>query len=129
MTEPTLPVDSWTHRILDEVRVATAAAEAARAVPGVIRLQPGLVGLVAQIAAETWTRVTGLDMPDYGGVDVDLDPAGGANVRITVVTDSRHQAATVAEGIQRAVLAALAERTAPPAATVVVHVCDITIVE
>lgn len=121
--------DPESRRVVDEVHVGVAAADAARSTPGVVRLQPGLIGLVVQLTAEIWRKVTGQELPDYGGVDVDLgDPAGPA-VEITVVTDSRFQATLVAEEIQRAATSAITARTGHEGATITVHVCDIAIIE
>lgn len=53
------PAGSEGPDVLIEIRAAEAAATAARAVPGVVRLQPGLMGLVVQIASEAWERLTG----------------------------------------------------------------------
>jgi len=56
-------------RPVAEIRVAAVAAAAARAVPGVAHLQPGLWGLLQQVSTDLWTRLTGKPRPDTGGVE------------------------------------------------------------
>lgn len=106
------------------VRVAAAAAQAARATPGVTRLQPGLWGLVRRFSQEAWERATGQDYPDTGGVEVDLD-GDRALVELTVVTDGRAQAAAVVRAVQREVDRAVRDATGLRATVVAVHVTEI----
>jgi uncharacterized alkaline shock family protein YloU len=111
-------------RIVTEVRAAEAAATAARAVPGVAALQPGLRGLVRRLAADAYERVTGTALPDIAGVNAAL-VEGGVRLELSVVLDHGHQASAVGAAVQRAVLAA-----APPVVDVavvaaVVHVVGV----
>ena len=57
-------------RPVAEIRIAAVAAAAARAIPGVAHLQPGLWGPVQQLGTDLWTRVTGKPRPYTGGVEV-----------------------------------------------------------
>lgn len=106
------------------VRVAAAAADAARATAGVVRLQPGVWGLVRRLSQEVWERATGQEYPDTGGVEATLD---GDRVRIdlTVVTDARAQAAAVVRALQQAVSEAVTDATGLLVSVVSVHVTDI----
>ncbi|GAA0581984.1 Asp23/Gls24 family envelope stress response protein [Kribbella sandramycini] len=97
-----------------QIGAADAAAQAARSVAGVVRLQPGLKGLIKQFAAQAWTRTTGRDVPDIAGVDVALTELQvDAEVRIVVTID--HHAADVGRKVHDAVAAALENTTGRPA--------------
>lgn len=111
---------------LTDVNVAAAAADAARATPGVGRLQPGLWGLVQQLSHELWRHATGEPYPDVAGVEVELVD-GAARVDVTLATDGTRPAAQVAAAVQRAVVDAVAVRTAVPVVSVAVHVCEIAL--
>lgn len=118
-------IDWATERAVREVRAADTAARAARAVPGVVRLQPGVWGLVRQLGAQAFERVTGHGVPDIAGVDVELvgDDAVGLDLRIVV--DGRHRAATVGAAVRHAV-----STTVPPehgfrVVSVAVHVVEV----
>jgi len=119
------------ERVVTETRVAVTVAETARAVPGVCRLQPDVWGLLRQVAAEAWERATGTELPDIGGVQVSIehDPArpdtAVIDVDISVVTDGRDHAATVARAVQHRVRAALAEATTTAVRTIAVHITEI----
>ncbi|TCC32152.1 Asp23/Gls24 family envelope stress response protein [Kribbella sindirgiensis] len=92
-------------------RIAEVAAAAARAVPGVIRLQPGLVGLVKQIAAQAWQRGTGKPVVDVAGVDVDLHPEGSVRIDVRVVSALNHHATDVGADVHTAITAAVEATT------------------
>jgi uncharacterized alkaline shock family protein YloU len=111
--------------LLTEIRVAEAAAKAARAVPGVVRLQPGVWGLLRQFAANTWTQATGKALPDIGGVDADLT-ADRSQVRIElrIVVSVRFHATTVGEAVHHAVTDAVAAVTDKPA-QLQIHIVEI----
>lgn len=93
--------------VLAEIRAADAAARAARAVPGVVLLQPGVWGLLGQLAAQAWERATGLELPDIAGVDADLTEAHGMRMEVQLVIDGSSHAATVGVAVQDAVAAAV----------------------
>ena len=112
--------------IVTEIRVAAAAAQAARATPGVVRLQPNLWGLVRRFSQQVWERVTGKPYPDVAGVEVQLDDES-ATIELTLVTDGRHPAASIAAAAQRAVVEAVTTQTGLAVTSVAVHVCEIDI--
>lgn len=108
-----------------ESHAAQVAAIAARAVPGVERLQPRLWGLMRQLARQTWRRGDE-DRPDVAGVHAELRTPGTVEVEVFLVVATGYQAAAVCDGAQRAVTEAL--RAAPLDAAVGavrVHVVDI----
>ncbi|TWD82518.1 cell envelope-related Asp23 family protein [Kribbella amoyensis] len=97
-------------REVERIALAEAAAQAARAIPGVVRLQPGLVGLLKQLAAQTWERATGRPVPDVAGVDVDLTE-DRLKIDLRLVVTATHPAATIGEDTHRAVTKAVEART------------------
>ncbi len=107
-----------------EVRVAAAAAAAARVTPGVVRLQPGLWGLVQQLSREAWQRATGQAFPDIGGVEAELDGAS-ASVELTLVVDAGAPAVSVVAAVQRSVTEAVSAATGLRVRSVAVHICEI----
>ncbi|TDD51513.1 hypothetical protein E1263_30060 [Kribbella antibiotica] len=93
-----------------QIGAAEAAALAARAVGGVVRLQPGIKGLLRQFGAQAWQRATGRDMPDVAGVHIELTEIEvQAEVRIVVGVD--HLAAEVGRKVHEAVVSALEAAT------------------
>jgi hypothetical protein len=94
--------------LVTEIKAADAAANAARAVPGVVRLQPGVLGLLRHFAAQAWTQATGRELPDIAGVDADLT-RGQLRIDVRVVVSVFYQAAEVGAAVQQAVTAALAD--------------------
>ena len=107
-----------------EIRIAAAAAAAARATPGVAHLQPGLWGLVQQLGTELWTRVTGQPRPDTAGIEVRID-GDAVTIEVTLVADGRRAASATAGEVQRNVHRAVhaAHDIAPR--RIAVHVVDI----
>jgi uncharacterized alkaline shock family protein YloU len=117
-------VDWAPDRIVLEVRAAEAAAGAARGVPGVAALQPGLWGLVRRLAADTFERLGGRPLPDIAGVDADLTD-GGLCLDLRIVVAAGHQAATVGAQVQRMVAAAVPDAVGHPVSAVAVHVVGV----
>jgi len=109
-----------------EIRVAAAAAAAARDTPGVAHLQPGLWALVHQLGNELWTRTTGRPRPDTAGVEVAVDGELVA-IDVTLVTDGRRPAALVAGDVQRRVELAVRASCPMGPTRVAVHVADIAL--
>lgn len=107
-----------------EIRIAAAAATAARTTAGVAHLQPGLWGLVHQLGNELWTRVTGQPRPDTAGVEVTVDGDLVA-IDITLVTDGHLPATLVAGNLQRRVDLAVRESCSVIPSRIAVHVADI----
>lgn len=120
------PTSARTHRAIVDIQIAAIAANAARSVPGVARLQPGLRGLVQQLGRELWEHLTGTPHPDIAGVDTTIDDDATAAIDITLVTDGRRPATVIAADVQRTVISALSTHQAIPISTVAVHVCEIS---
>lgn len=121
------PVSARTHRAVAEFQVASVVAEAARSVPGVARLQPGLRGLVQQLRRDLWERVGGVPYPDVAGVDATIGDSISVMIDITLVTDGQRPAASIVADVQHIVASALSARLAVPTSVVAVHVCDISL--
>jgi uncharacterized alkaline shock family protein YloU len=112
------------ERVLLELRATRAAADAAREVSGVVRLQPGLWGMVRHFSADLWRHATGEELGDTAGVEVELDDPR-AVVRISLVTDARDQALAVVRSVQSAVHAAVLPVLPRDDIVVSVYVADI----
>jgi uncharacterized alkaline shock family protein YloU len=112
------------ERVVLEYRAAEAAAAAARAVPGVAALQPGLLGLVRRLAEDTYERVTGHAVPDTAGVDAEVVD-GGVHLELRIVLDVAHQACAVGAAVQRAVLDAVPPVVGIPVVAARVHVVGV----
>lgn len=119
-------ITDWApERAVTEVRAADAAARAARAVPGVVRLQPGVLGLLGQFAAEAWGQATGEELPDIAGVQADLTDDAAVRLDLRIVVDGGYRAADVGVAVQDAVVAAVTAAVALRPAAVLVHVVEI----
>jgi uncharacterized alkaline shock family protein YloU len=106
------------------VLAAAAAADAARATSGVVRLQPGIWGMVARLTRDMWERATGTPYPDTAGVDVDLHGDTVA-VEVAFVLHAHYRATTVVEDVQRAVRTAVIAATGLEVSTVSVRITEI----
>lgn len=106
-----LPGEGTGKGEIERVTIAEAAATAARAVDGVVRLQPGLVGLLKQFAAQAWERATGRPMPDIAGIDVDLRADGTVHLDVRIVTAIDRHTAAVGAAVHTAVTAAVETAT------------------
>ena len=104
--------------------VASVAARAALATPGVVRLEPGLVGLVTAWTRAARQRWKGLDPAPADGVRV-RTADGRLTVQVDLVTSGVDQAAAVGRAVQRAVTRVVAEQTGLAVAEVLVSVLDI----
>lgn len=82
--------------------IAGVAARAAIGTPGVVRLEPGLRGLVTAWTRAARHRWRGLDPAPADGVRVRTTD-GRVTVEIDLVTASADQAAAVGRAVQRAV--------------------------
>lgn len=104
--------------------LARLAAAAASAVPGVIRLQPGLAHLAGRAARTLFTGAggadaSGADKADRSGVVVDRRPDPHVTLRVVVAADPppHRTAAQVRTAVERA----LSQVTGPvPPVTVVI---------
>jgi uncharacterized alkaline shock family protein YloU len=82
--------------------IAGVAARAAITTPGVVRLEPGLRGLVTAWTRAARQRWKGLDPAPADGVRVRTTD-GRVSVHVDLVTTSADQAAAVGRAVQRAV--------------------------
>jgi uncharacterized alkaline shock family protein YloU len=98
-----------------QIGAAEAAAQAARAVGGVVRLQPGIKGLLRQFGAQAWQRATGREVPDTAGVAVDLSDPDQVRAEVRIVVGVDHLASEVGQKVHQAVTAALVVSTGRPA--------------
>ncbi|MEV4600509.1 Asp23/Gls24 family envelope stress response protein [Amycolatopsis sp. NPDC049253] len=104
--------------------VASVAARAALDTPGVVRLEPGLRGLVTAWTRAARGRWQGLDPAPIDGVRV-RSVEGGLTVEVDVVTSAFDQAAAVGRAVQRSVTRGVAEQTGLAVDAVVVSIVDI----
>jgi uncharacterized alkaline shock family protein YloU len=125
-SEATEDVTSCEARIAAPV-VAAVAVRAASAVPGVVRLEPGLAGLVGSLVRNARQQLKGLDPAPTEGVRVSLDPDRAASLRleVDVVTSGQDQVAAVAARVQRAVASEVRAATGLPVSSVIVSIMDI----
>lgn len=111
--------------VVVEVRTAEAAARAARAVPGVARLQPGVLGLLGQLAAQVFERVTGLELPDIGGVQADLAHDRTVRIELQIVVAGGSQAAAVGAMVHQAVTEVVPVTAGVGVSEVRVHIVEV----
>lgn len=120
---PSAPVEV----VIDETVAAAIAARAARTVEGVVRLEPGLSGLVTHLAARARHQVRqggpGGPVPTEG-IEVDVD-GSTARVHIDLATRADAHTATVAHQVQAAVAHALKANAGLTTTQVSVSVLDI----
>jgi uncharacterized alkaline shock family protein YloU len=105
--------------------VAAVAVRAAAAVPGVLRVEPGLVGLMGSVVRGARQRIKGLAPAPTEGARVEFDRADTVRVEVDVVISGQDQAAAVGGALQRAVAAAVTEATGLTVAEVSVSIIDI----
>jgi uncharacterized alkaline shock family protein YloU len=107
---------------------AAVAVRAAAEVPGVVRVEPGLIGLVGSVVRAARQRIKGLDPAPTEGARVEFDQVGGGQavrVEVDVVISGQDQAAAVGRAVQRAVACAVTEATGLPVTGVRVSIIDI----
>lgn len=105
--------------------VAAVAVHAAAAVPGVVRVEPGLVGLMGSVVRTTRQWVKGLDPAPTEGARVEFDGPDTVRVEVDVVISGQDQAAAVGHALQRAVAGAITDTTGLAVAEVNVSILDI----
>lgn len=111
--------------LLTEINAADAAAQAARTVPGMVRLQPGVWGLIRQFATQAWTQATGKPLPDIAGVDASLNSqATLLRIDLRIVVSIDHHAASVGTAVHDAVTTAVHAVTDTPT-QVRVHIVEV----
>jgi uncharacterized alkaline shock family protein YloU len=105
--------------------VAAVAVSAAAAVPGVVRVEPGLAGLVSSAVRATRQRIKGLVPAPTEGARVEFERADTVRVEVDVVISGQDQAAAVGRALQRVVAGAITEATGLRVAEVGVSILDI----
>lgn len=98
-----------------ETVVAAVAVHAAVAVPGVLRMEPGLSGLVTSVTRSIRQRLAGVDAAPTDGARVEID-GGRVWLDVSIGISGRDQAAAVGAAVQRAVIRAVEEFTGCPVA-------------
>jgi uncharacterized alkaline shock family protein YloU len=120
-----------TEVVLSEAVIAAVAVRGANSVPGVVRTEPGLSGLVYSLVRLARQRSKGLEPAPTEGVRVlvEQDSAGAATVRveIAVCISGQRRASSVGQAVQGAVARALAEATGLTPASVSVSILDIDV--
>jgi uncharacterized alkaline shock family protein YloU len=111
--------------VITEPVIASVAADAALATPGVIRLEVGVTGLMRQLGRHTRARWAGLTPAPSAGVSVEL-ASGEATVHLDVVVAADRTALDIATALQSAVADAVAVNTGVPVSSVSVAIMDIT---
>jgi uncharacterized alkaline shock family protein YloU len=113
------------ERITEPV-VAAIAAHAAARTPGVVRLEPGVVGVLREItrAARRWAGLAGTTPVEGVQVRFDDDAVG---IHLDLVVTADRQAAGTAVAAQRAVTGAVTAHTGISAPVVSVSILDIDI--
>ncbi len=113
--------------VIGESVLAAITVRAATAVPGVVRVEPGLTGLVASVARTARQRLKGLDPAPTEGVRVTVehDLAGASSVRLTVAVAVRGRAVEIGAAVQRAVAASVAASAGVTVSAVTVSIMDI----
>jgi uncharacterized alkaline shock family protein YloU len=109
--------------------VAAVAVHAAAGVPGVVRVEPGLVGLVGSVVRGARQRIKGLDPAPTEGARVEFERADGGGrvvrVEVDVAISGQDQAAAVGRSLQRAVASAVTQATGLTVTEVGVSIIDI----
>jgi uncharacterized alkaline shock family protein YloU len=113
-----------TEFVISDAVIASVAARAAVDTVGVVRLEPGLVGLVTAWTRAARQRWKGLDPAPADGVRV-RTADGKVTVQIDVVTSAIDQAAAVGQAVQRSVKRVVAEKTGLLVDEVSVSILDI----
>lgn len=104
--------------------IAAIAVRAATGTSGVIRLEPGLVGLVGSLVRTARGQLTRVDPAPTDGVRVTSDQ-DGLHIEVDLVTSGQDQVAAVAGRVQRAVARSVHDATGLPVAEVTVSVLDV----
>jgi uncharacterized alkaline shock family protein YloU len=121
-----------TEAVLSEAVIAAVAVRGATSVPGVVRTEPGLSGLVYSLVRLARQRSKGLGPVPTEGVRVivERDSAGASTVRveIAVCVSGQRKASVVGQAVQVAVARALVEATGLTPASVSVSIMDIDVV-
>lgn len=121
--ELTSDVPGCEARVANQV-IAAIAVRAAAGTSGVVRLEPGLAGLVGSLVRIARGQLKGVDPAPTDGVRV-TDDAAGLHIEVDLVTSGQDQVAAVAVRVQRAVANAVHAATGLILAEVSVSVLDV----
>ena len=120
-----------TEAVLSEAVIAAIAVRGALGVPGVVRTEPGLSGLMYSLVRLARQRSKGLEPAPTEGVRVvvERDSAGASAVRveIAVCVSGQRRASAVGQAVQVAVARALTEAAGLTSASVSVSILDIEV--
>jgi uncharacterized alkaline shock family protein YloU len=113
-----------TEFVISDAVIASVAARAAETTSGVVRLEPGLKGLVTAWSRAARQRWKGLDPAPAEGVRVRVMD-GVVSIHVDLVTSAVDQAAAVGQAVQRAVSRAVTVETGLVVDRVTVSILDI----
>jgi uncharacterized alkaline shock family protein YloU len=113
-----------TEFVISDAVIASVAARAAVTTSGVVRLEPGLKGLVTAWSRAARQRWKGLDPAPAEGVRVRVMD-GVVSIHVDLVTSAVDQAAAVGQAVQRAVSRAVTAETGLVVDRVTVSILDI----
>jgi uncharacterized alkaline shock family protein YloU len=121
-----------TEAVLSEAVIAAVAVRGATSVPGVVRTEPGLSGLVYSLVRLARQRSKGLEPAPTEGVRVrverDITGASVVRVEIGVCISGQRKASVVGQDVQVSVARALTEATGLTPASVSVSILDIDVI-
>ncbi|MEV0075379.1 Asp23/Gls24 family envelope stress response protein [Nocardia neocaledoniensis] len=113
-----------TELVVGDAVIASVAAAAAARVPGVARLEPGVLGLVGQLARSGRQLWIGQEPAASAGVRV-RRAGGQLDLQIDLTLSAAGNVVEVGRAVQRAVTDAVAESTGAEVDSVRVSVLDI----
>lgn len=124
MTPKPATTQPATYDIRESV-VAAIAVHAATRVPGVLRMEPGLSGLVTSVTRSLRQRLAGVDPAPAQGARAEIDD-GKVWLDVAVAVGARGQAAAaVGQAVQRAVAQAVRDATGYPVGEVAVSILHV----
>jgi uncharacterized alkaline shock family protein YloU len=120
-----------TEVVLSAAVLAAIAVRGATSVPGVVRTEPGMSGLVSSLVRLVRQRSKGLDPAATEGarVVVEQDAAGASvmRVEVAVCVSGQRNASVVGQDVQATVARVLTEATGLTPASVSVSILDIDV--
>ncbi|WP_280444605.1 Asp23/Gls24 family envelope stress response protein [Nocardia brasiliensis] len=111
--------------VIETPVIAAVAAHAARATPGVIRLEPGVRGLVSSLLRVSKQRLTSADPAPSEGVRVRRSASGALSVQVDLVISAERAAAVIGQAVQQEVSRVVFEQTGQAVDEVSVSILDI----
>lgn len=120
-----MTTDAVSDVVIETPVVAAVAAQAACATPGVVRLEPGVRGLVSALVRVGKQRLTVADPAPSEGVRVRRSTSGALSVQVDVVISADRMAAAVGHAVQEEVSRVVFEQTGQTVDEVSVSILDI----